>query len=203
MPDRIDEVLDAVKGMCKGVMDRVDALEDRYKKDRADAAEKTEREAAAAVAAAAAAKARADTVDRHAYVDAQMRADSAYQAWSTQAPAALDGETPINYRIRLATGLKRHSKVFKDSDLSLIADPAAFDTIERAIFDAAIEASTAPSAARGPLVARTTEDPQTRHRVTKFYGDSAACWSEFAGGHTMFASINKDMANATRNRMNS
>src|SRR6185437_2284050 len=81
--------------------------------------------------------------DKAAFADAQMRADSAYQAWNlSQAPYALNGETLSDYRVRLLSKLKQHSPIYKDSNLGLlVADSAAFSVIENAIVNDAIEAS--------------------------------------------------------------
>jgi len=202
--EKFDEMLEAVKGMCKGVMDRMDAMEAEHKKDRkdrADAAERAEREVAdAAAAAAVAAKQRADAAeDPRAFVDAQMRCDSAYQAWGRQAPHALQGESLRNFRIRLLSDLKQHSKRYRDSDLGTIGDEKVFCDIERAVVADAVEASCAPGAVGAPLVARTKVDPHTRHQVTTFQGDPGVAWAEFAGGSIMYGKINQDLINkATR-----
>ena len=195
----IDEMLEAVKGLCKGISDRMDAMEEERKKDRQDAAERAASEATAA-AVAAAAKARADSAeDRRAFIDAQVRCDAAFQAWGKMAPHSVHGESLREFKTRLLTELKQHSKAYKDSNLSLIGDDAALGIIEQAIINDAIEASCAPGAVGAPLVARTKVDPHTRHQVTTFHGDPGVAWSEFAGGSIMFGKINQDLINkATR-----
>ena len=198
----IDEMLEAVKGLCKGVSDRMDAMEAESKKDakaRADAAERAEREAADA-AAAVAAKARADSAeDRRGFVDAQVRCDSAFQAWGKHAPHSVQNESVRDFRIRLLTELKQHSKAYKDSNLALIGDDAALGIIEQAIINDAIEASCAPGTHGQPLVARTKVDPATGHRITTFHGDPSIWFSELAGGSIMYGKLNQNMIDkATR-----
>jgi hypothetical protein len=122
------------------------------------------------------------------FADVQMRCDAAYQAWNKQAPHALYGEQLRDFRIRLLTPLKTHSKVYADSALSLVGDDAAFRVIEDAIINDAVEASSTTFTVGAPLrevVTRT--DAGHVHR--KFIGDASVTWSPFMGGATKFGRI--------------
>ena len=83
--------------------------------------------------------------DYAAMADSQVRANRLYLMHGAQgAPRPLDGETLIAYRRRLATGLKEHSKAWKDIDLKVIADDAAFSNIENTIYSDAEQAGLHP-----------------------------------------------------------
>jgi hypothetical protein len=191
--DKLDQVLDhleglhqkhdALKATCDSFGTRIDALEAQGEKQKsdADAKEKEEKEKADA-----AGKRRTDSgEDKHAFADAQMRADSAYNSWGKQAPHALHGESLRDFRVRLLTELKPHSKAYKDSDLGSIGDENAFSNIEGMIINDAVEASNTPAAAGAPLRKVTSRDDMGRI-TTKFYGDPLVCWAPFMGGATRF-----------------
>jgi len=130
--------------------------------------------------------------DKAAFADAQMRADSAYQAWNLgQAPYALNGETLSDYRVRLLSKLKQHSPIYKDSNLGLlVADSAAFSVIENAIVNDAIEASCKSITVGAPLREQVTRNA-SGHTITKFVGDPAVTWGPMMGGATKFGRISR------------
>jgi hypothetical protein len=177
--DKLDEVLGAVKAMCDGMGARMDAIaaEQKVLADRLDAAGERER------ADAAAAQTRNDAAeDKHAFADAQIKADAAYNAWGKQAPHALSGESLRDFRVRLLTELQPLCRAYKDSDLRTVGDERAFAIIEGQIIADAIKASNEPdeNSAGRPLRKVSSRHPDTGHSITKFYGDPAVCWAPFA-----------------------
>jgi hypothetical protein len=181
--DASSKRMDALNESLGALTGRMDDLEGEKAKAKTDAAEK-----AAAEKADAEAKTGTDE-DRAKFANAQMRCDSAYQAWGKQAPHALHGETLRDFAIRLLTPLKQHSKVYKDSALSLIGDDATFGVVQDAIIADAVAASTSTYTAMAPLRKITTK-LDSGHVVTKFVGDPRVGWAEFSGGATKFGRIN-------------
>jgi hypothetical protein len=178
--DSLHTKIDSMGESCKKTDARLDALEaDREKAD----AEREEK------AKADAARRRADAAseDKHAYADAQMRCDSAFQAWGKMAPHALHGESLRDFRIRLLSALKVHSRAYRDSDLGTVGDEAVFSNIEGIIIKDAIEASSTHADTPGVLRQVTSRDGSGR-QITRFFGDPAVAWGEFMGG-TRFGKI--------------
>jgi hypothetical protein len=131
----------------------------------ADAAEQ-DKEAVAKCMRADAEKARADSV---AFADIQIRADAAYSALGTKAPAPMSGETPFRYRARPLRGLQRHSKDFETVELHKMSDSNAFDAIERGIYADAVVAARTPEVAPGQLREIINVNPQTGQRMSTFH----------------------------------
>lgn len=126
--------------------------------------------------------------DKNIYAEVQLRADAAHQAWNGRARAPQMGESLKDYRVALLAPLQKHSKKYAQSDLSLIADPAAMSTIEASIVADAIAASNCNDAPGQPLRKVTTMDDFGR-RVTKFYGDPVVAMAGFMGHHTKFVKL--------------
>ena len=194
---------DAMSTQHTALCSRMDALEqtvgsisqsDAEWKAKADAAEK-EKEAEKAKADAAA-KIAIDT-DRAEFADAQMKADAAFQSWGKVAPHALQGESLRDYKIRLLTPFKQHSKVYKDSALSLVGDEAAFSVIADAIIADAVSASNVSAGVGMPLQKRVRKT-DSGHIETRFIGDPSVVWGACMGSVTRFGRINTDMANKAR-----
>src|SRR5579885_2837877 len=185
--DTLHTKIDGIDAGHKELASRLDALEGEREKEkseakaRADAEEKERKEREEREAADAAGK-RVDE-DSNKFAEAQMRADAAYQAWGKQAPHALHGETLRDFRIRLLNPLKSHSKAYKDSALNLVGDDAVFDTIEGAIINDAVEASSTTFTMGAPLRKLSSRN-EAGHTVTKFVGDPAVTWAPFMGGAT-------------------
>ena len=128
--------------------------------------------------------------DKPRFADVQMRCDAAYQAWGSPATPALNGESFTDYRVRLLSGIKKHSKVYKDSNLAILAaDEAAFSVIQDSIIADAIAASNSAVNAGGPLQKRVRKT-ESGHIETRFVGDPRVGWAEFSGGATKFGRIN-------------
>ena len=98
------------------------------------------------------------------------------------------GEGLRDYRVSVLSDLKRHSKVFKDTDLHAVADEAAFTNMEATIITDAISASNTHILPGQPLVKRTRVNADG-HRITTFSGDSGIAWAPFMGGGTQFGRI--------------
>lgn len=128
---------------------------------------------------------RLSDADYAAMADAQARADAVYSAFGDRAPRALEGETPLAYRRRLAKGVQMHSPRWKKSDLALIAsvDSAAFAEIENDIYaDALVSAKSPVDVPLGQLRAVNRTDSVTGHRMTEFYGEPRSWMSRFSTG---------------------
>jgi hypothetical protein len=170
------KIADALEGMGKK-FDAMCGRMDAEAQARKDAEEKARNDANGALLPLAA----LPNAEREKYTAAQVRADRGFQAFGDSAPHALNGESLRAYRCRLAGALKRHSPMYKDSDLSAIADEAALTSVETQIFNDAVAASAAPPPAGAPLRQVTTSDEHGR-RITKFYGDPAVAYAPFSFG---------------------
>lgn len=110
--------------------------------------------------------------DRDALAELQARADVAYRCVdNTRAPEPMQGETVVDYAVRLHRPLQRHSKRFAKSELAVIArDPATFNTVLDGIRADAYEAGLNPVDL--PMFQHReikTESPGG-HRITSFVG---------------------------------
>lgn len=176
--------------------------EEKESKDRADAAARADAGKVlsdAAIARIAALEKRQTAElsedDKPKFAEVQMRCDAAYQAWGKQAPPALSGESVKDYSVRLLSELKHHSKIYKGSNLAILAgDESAFSVVQDAIIKDSIEASSGSVTVGAPLQKRVTKS-DTGHVLTKWVGDPAVAWGPFMGGATKFGRINLDMAN--------
>jgi hypothetical protein len=121
---------------------------------------------------------------RQRLVTFQSKAERVAQAFgdSAGAPTFANGESEIDYRVRLLSKYRSHSKVYRDADLSkvAIADADVFTTIEDAIYaDALHEASNPSMSNRGVLIPQKIRDSAGRE-ITKYIGEDGACWDRFA-----------------------
>ncbi len=116
---------------------------------------------------------------REAFVAAQVRADKVYAAFGDSAPRWMTGESEDGYRVRLLTPVKKHSKAWKDVNLSTL--PAdALRIAEETIYHDATEAAAHP--ATGPEVGLQEvfdAEPRTGRRISRFRGHPEACWAPF------------------------
>ncbi|WP_269145866.1 NUDIX domain-containing protein [Burkholderia pseudomultivorans] len=116
--------------------------------------------------------------DRDALASAQMRADSVMQMFGQNATAPLHGESPIDYRKRLASKLASHSPDMKGVKLDAL-DGAAFKVVEDKIYaDAQVAARNPASAPAGRLIPIVSRDEAGR-QITRFTGDIAAWMQHF------------------------
>lgn len=180
--------MDSIKGFCDTVMTRMDAWE---KKDaaKADAEEKAKADAARADAEEKekADKARKDAAetetsmaDSAAFADAQALYDSVYsQLGNGAAPRPMAGEKIMAYRARMLTGLKKHSTVYKDSDLGAVAraDASAFAGVESTVLEDARKFARTPQAVADGQLRGHTVRTEAGHMVTTYSGDPMAWMS--------------------------
>lgn len=118
---------------------------------------------------------------RQRMVSFQSKAERVFQALgdSAGAPPAANGESEMDYRVRLLSGFKKHSKSYKDADLAKIGDAAVFGMIEDAIYaDAVAEASNPSTIAPGILIPQRIKDAAGRE-ITRYKGDAGSCWDVF------------------------
>ncbi|MBR8168995.1 NUDIX domain-containing protein [Burkholderia cenocepacia] len=116
--------------------------------------------------------------DRDALATAQMRADSVMQMFGQNATAPLHGESPIDYRRRLASKLASHSPDMKGVKLDAL-DGAAFKLVEDRIYADAQTAAMNPAAApAGRLIPIVSRDEAGR-QITRFTGDIASWMQHF------------------------
>ena len=116
---------------------------------------------------------------REAFIGAQVRADKVYAAFGDSAPRWMTGEAEEGYRVRLLTPLKKHSKTWKDVNLSTLPSDA-LKIAEETIYHDAIEAAAHP--ATGPeagLQEVFDAEPRTGRRISRFRGHPEACWAPF------------------------
>lgn len=130
--------------------DEEQARKDKAKKDADEAREKSEREeqekkdaeererkdaeTAAALAALDQRLKPLSDEDLNAMADAQMRSDSVFSLHGLSGTRPLPGEALLSYRRRVAGKLKAFSPRWKDIDLGVISDSAAFSNIEDQIY---------------------------------------------------------------------
>ncbi|WP_244121619.1 NUDIX hydrolase [Burkholderia gladioli] len=118
------------------------------------------------------------TEDRDALATAQMRADSVMQMFGQSAAQPLHGESPIDYRRRLASKLQSHSSDMKGVKLDSIDGPA-FKLVEDRIYADAQSAALNPAAApAGRLIPLVSRDEAGR-QITRFTGDIDAWMGHF------------------------
>ena len=118
--------------------------------------------------------------DCNALADAQMKADSVFQALGKSAPKPIPGERPLAYRRRLAGDLRQHSERCKGVNLEHVAaDSAGFGIIEDQIYaDAMAFARTPLSVPAGELRSRkTTTD--AGHTIIEYTGDFHKAFGAF------------------------
>ena len=167
-----------------------DKEKEREEEERKDAEEKEKKEAEEKADAAKTIKGMAEQIaalnarlapltneDRDALSKAQSRASVVAQMFGDSVTAPLHGETPIEYRKRLADKFKKHSAEFKETRLDSI-DGSAFDLIETKIYAdaqaAALDSSSLPEGRLMPIV----EDLNGR-KVTRYVGDIKVAMGPF------------------------
>lgn len=147
--------------------------EEKDRKDaqaRADAAKVTaDSDLAKRIADGIRAHTRSDS-DTAVMADMQMRADAVHQAFGNRAPAPMLGETTVDYRLRLARGLQKHSTPWKEVNLGILEN-AALNVAESQIYaDAVVASRNHDDLPDGQLIPIRRTDPETGHRITEFRG---------------------------------
>ncbi len=158
-------------------------------KARADAEEKERADEKARADADAEAK-RADA-DEAMMADCQARADSVYQQHGKQAPRAMAGEKPLQYRRRLLRPMQAHSTAWKDVDLSAINDAAALGNIESVIYADAARAAQSIGVDVGDGLREIRRRNDSGHNVTTFAGRPGAWMAPFSAPSRALVQFNK------------
>ena len=109
------------------------------------------------------------------------RYDSLYQMLGDEAPHPLPGETPIAFRRRAASGVRKYTINWKTETLNDSITGVAFDVIESKIIEEATATAKNPTASAGQSGLREVRDTQTLPGkvITRFYGDSRLAWASF------------------------
>lgn len=108
--------------------------------------------------------------DRERYAAIQENAEPAFQAFGDKAGAALDGETPLDYKRRLAKKMQGHSTKWATTRLSGIVDEAALDIVVEQIYaDSIVAAERGAEVPAGRLREHTERKP-TGHIHNTFTG---------------------------------
>lgn len=117
--------------------------------------------------------------DANAVAAAFHRADSVYQMLGDRTPQILPGERPSAYRRRLADGLRKHTKSFKDERINDSISGRAFDIVEDRIYAEALEEAKNPTLHDSVGILR--EIVSVNHGKTRreFFGDARAAWEPF------------------------
>lgn len=157
-----------------------DKMKDDAKKDAAEVAglrdlvAKLEAQVKGAIAGPA-------DADRSKLLKAQARFDSAHQGFGNNARAPLLGESLHEYRLFNLRALQKHSPVWKDMDIGLMAvNDAYLDMAEEQILAAAKEAAANPKdIPAGQIMMRSRQDGG--HTYNEWYGEPAAWMRNLAG----------------------
>ncbi len=125
--------------------------------------------------------------DINSLADIQLRADSIFASHGMKTPHPWSNEEPLAYRRRIATALKKHSSVWKNEDLGVIAmsSPTAFNMAEKQIYADAMIAVTGANNEVGVLREVRSRDPDTGHLIKKYYGDPVSWMGAFSGGRRL------------------
>ena len=122
--------------------------------------------------------------DRQRFLEVQAKAERLAHAFgdSAGAPRPLDGETLPEYRRRLIAPYKKHSKDWKDTDLSTLQEQA-LGVVEAQIRADALEAAAHPTDVPAGVLREIRQRDQTGREIIRFVGsDDAAAWVGFTFG---------------------
>ncbi len=117
--------------------------------------------------------------DANAVAAAFHRGDSLYSMLGERTPQVLPGEGPLAYRRRLADGLRKFTRTFREHAIHDSLSGPPFDLTENAIYAEALEEAKNPTIndSAGRLTERvTTSNGKTR---VEFYGDARVAWEPF------------------------
>jgi 8-oxo-dGTP pyrophosphatase MutT (NUDIX family) len=179
------------KADAKALADAQKAKADAEAKAKADAEAKAKADADAVLDAmrksiadvASGLPKRMSDADYAAMADAQVRADPIYSMHGGRAPRAMDGETLIAYRRRMANDLKVHSPTWKNIDLKVIADDEkheAFSNVEKIIYADAEQAGLHPVAPSEDFLREIIKEDVTGRKISEFVGRPSAWMNQFA-----------------------
>jgi chemotaxis protein histidine kinase CheA len=129
--------------------------------------------------------------DRVALAEIQARADGVANAFGDRAPGPLAGETPVNYRRRLAAKFKPHSSDWKDRDLSVVPD-SMLDVAEKAIYADAERVAAHPADIAPGTLREIVKHDRTGRRISEFVGSPSAWMDQFKSPAQLQVRINKE-----------
>jgi 8-oxo-dGTP pyrophosphatase MutT (NUDIX family) len=121
--------------------------------------------------------------------DAQVGADKVLLMHGKRAPRPLDGESLSGYRRRLAGTLKEFSPTWKDINLSVISDEAAFENIAKTIYADATEAGLHPVIDDADFLREVVDQDVTGRKITKFVGRPSAWMGQFSSNRRRLVGI--------------
>jgi hypothetical protein len=169
MLDKTLKCLDSISKRMDAFEAKMDAAEEKEKE------EKAEKEKADAVGGDNPETVYKAATDRTRYDNAvaQERADSICNAWGTQAPRPLDGESTRDYKVCLMRKFKQNSPTWRNVDMAQIARLPAevFDRAEAQIYTDSLAASAHPVVPDGELLTvtrRMSGDPTGRMETVHF-----------------------------------
>ncbi len=117
--------------------------------------------------------------DEGKYADTQAKCDSVAQLYNQQASRHMAGETLLAFRVRSVKPFQVHSKQWKDVNLSAIADSAAFDIAEAAIYADAVGAAKTYTGGRPGLREIRRADRATGRTIIEFAGPDGEWMKDF------------------------
>jgi hypothetical protein len=121
--------------------------------------------------------------------DAQVGADRVLLMHGKRAPRPLDGENLSGYRRRLAGTLKEFSPTWKDINLSVISDEAAFENIAKTIYADATEAGLHPVVDDADFLREVVDQDVTGRKISKFVGRPSAWMGQFSSNRRRLVGI--------------
>ena len=132
--------------------------------------------------------------DEAKFADAQSRADAVFMAFGERAPVSMRGESLTAYEIRLARGLQKHSKTWKDEDLSKLAhaSTSAFDNAKVAIYADAQIASREPSAVVGGGLRKIIKHREGGGEMYEWAGDPKEWMGHFMPAEVFATRLGKE-----------
>jgi ATPase subunit of ABC transporter with duplicated ATPase domains len=124
----------------------------------------------------------------------QSRADSALINIGEKAPKFMAGETPINYRRRLASKYKIHSAVWKDKDLSdrsVVAD-SILDVAEAQIYHELEHVKADSVEPDNGTLRQIVKRDRTGREITEFVGNKRAWMGQFMSAPQLMVKLDKE-----------
>jgi 8-oxo-dGTP pyrophosphatase MutT (NUDIX family) len=118
--------------------------------------------------------------DYAAQADAQMKADRICLMHGRRASRALEGESLMAYRRRLANDLKEFSTPWKSVDLNVISDDTAFGNVEAVIYADAEKAGLHPPAPADDFLREIINEDITGRKISTFVGRPSAWMRDFS-----------------------
>jgi hypothetical protein len=109
------------------------------------------------------------------------KVDPLFKPFNRSAPRFMENETPVSYRKRLATNLQQHAPSMMDINLRDTRG-AAFDLIEKQIYDEARQEAVRPSNIPKGEMRELRKYDATGRPFIEFHGSPSAWMSDFSNG---------------------